>query len=121
MEEAWNKRSNLKIPVDSASRVKIEPTLIRYLTSKGLRKDYDGVMKLTDTDVENIEHGYPNEIYAHESGLALRFHTFMFGLHVFITSGDASGLSFFQRLVYWDVSEHIISSNIFGWAQAQEM
>ena len=113
MEEAWNKRSNLKIPVDSASRVKIEPTLIRYLTSKGFRKDYDGVMKLTDTDVENIEHGYPNEIYAHESGLALRFHTFMFGLHVFITSGDASGLSFFQRLVYWNVSEHIIKQHFW--------
>lgn len=112
MKEAWNSRSNLKIPIDSPL-TKQESILIRYLTYDGLRKDYNGVMQLTDTDIKNIENGYPTEVYARESGLVLRFHTFMFGLHVYITSGDASGLSFFQRIVYWKVSTYIIKKNFW--------
>ncbi len=112
LKEAWNSRSDLKIPLDSPL-TKLESVLIRYLTYKNLRKDYDGVMQLTETDIENIENGDPNGIYAQESGLLLRFHTFMFGLHVFIISGDASGLSFFQRIVYWKVSTHIIKQNFW--------
>lgn len=112
MEKAWNARSSLKINSDSARR-KLGSTLIRYLTSKGLRKDAAGVAQLTDADIKNIENGYPNTVYANESGLAMRFHSFLFGWHVYQTTGDAAGLSFFQRLVFWRVAEDIIVNNFW--------
>ncbi len=110
MIEAWNIRSSMPMAADTVD-VSLNFTLMRYLTSKGLRKDYEGVMALSNEDVENIENGYPNEIYANDSGLKLRFHTFMFGLHVFNATGDVSGLSFFQRIIYWNTAFEIIRDN----------
>lgn len=110
MVEAWNERSEITMATDSDD-YNLNFTLIRYLTSKGLRKDYDGVMSLSDKDIENVENGYPNEIYANESGLKLRFHTFMFGLHVYDKTKRVTGSSFFQRLLYWEVAGKIIERN----------
>ena len=110
MIEAWNERSNLLMSAKT-SDARLNFTLIRYLTSKGLRKDYAGVMALTDTDIENIENGYPNEIYAHSTGLELRYHSFLFGLHVYRATGSATGSSFFQRLLFWKVAMRIIERN----------
>lgn len=114
MIEAWNERSDIKMLSDTDDET-LYTTLIRYLTSKGLRKDYAGVMALSDQDLRNIENGYPNEIYANESGLKLRFHSFMFGLHVYSATGNASGASFFQRILFWEVAWNVIKQNVaFG-------
>jgi O-antigen ligase len=84
-------------------------TLTRYLTSKGLSKDRAGVYALTSEDIHNIEQGIPSIIYAQKSGLALRYHTFLFGIHTYSISGNASGLSFLQRVVYWDAAVKLIA------------
>ena len=110
MIEAWNKRSNLQMTANT-SDTRLNFTLIRYLTSKGLRKDYAGVMALTDADIKNIENGFPNEVYAHSTGLELRYHSFLFGLHVFKATGSTTGSSFFQRLLFWKVALKIIERN----------
>jgi len=110
MVDAWNERSKIRMAHDSED-LNLNYVLIRYLTSKGLRKDYEGVMALTETDIKNIENGYPNEIYANESGLKLRFHTFMFGVHVYNVTGRVTGSSFFQRVLYWKVAGKIIEKN----------
>src|SRR5690606_19746402 len=107
MIEAWNERSGVEMLADTGDAT-LNYTLIRYLTSKGLRKDYTGVMALSEKDIRNIENGYPNEIYAYESGLKLRFHSFMFGLHVYNVTGDVRGSSFFQRILFWEVAWNII-------------
>lgn len=114
MIEAWNERSNVLMLADSVD-VTLNFTLMRYLTSKGLRKDYSGVMALTDKDIHNIENGFPNQIYADESGLKLRFHSFMFGLHVYKVTGDVTGSSSFQRILFWKVAWNIVKRNFaFG-------
>ena len=110
MVNAWNERSKIPMAADSED-LDLNYLLIRYLTSKGLRKDYEGVMSLSDKDIRNIENGYPNEIYAYESGLKLRFHTFMFGVHVYDATGRVTGSSFFQRVLYWKVAAKIIERN----------
>ena len=110
MIEAWNERSGVEMLADTGDAT-LNYTLIRYLTSKGLRKDYTGVMALSENDIRNIENGYPNEIYAYESGLKLRFHSFMFGLHVYNVTGDVRGSSFFQRILFWEVAWNIIKQN----------
>lgn len=110
MVKGWNERSDMPMAADSED-LNLNYLLIRYLTSKGLRKDYEGVMTLSDSDIKNIEDGYPNEIYASESGLKLRFHTLMFGVHVYDVTGRVTGSSFFQRVLYWKVAGEIIKQN----------
>jgi hypothetical protein len=106
---AWNERSNVAIDDNIPESEALIGTLTRYLTSKGLSKDRAGVYALTSEDIHNIEQGIPSIIYAQKSGLALRYHTFLFGIHTYSISGNASGLSFLQRVVYWDAAVKLIA------------
>ena len=71
LNESWRKISNL--PLDSISKngMSYEWNLIRYLTSKGLTKDAEGVEALTKQDIENIEDGYVSVLDT-EKGLRMR-------------------------------------------------
>jgi len=114
MVRTWNSRSEFKLGMNEGSSG-LRDRLIRYLTSKGLKKDSLGVMHLTERDIENIESGYPSEIYTEKSGIFLRIHSFLFAYHVYSNTGYASGYSFFQRMVYWQVAMEIIEENfLFG-------
>lgn len=111
MVEAWNERSDWEIAPETPKGQKRIAVLTRYLTSKGFRKDYAGVMNLTEDDLRNIEKGIPSVINAEKSGLALRYHSLMFSFHAYQKTGNAIGLSLFQRLEYWKVAVAIISEN----------
>jgi len=114
MVSAWNRRSKVKLALKNGDQ-DLRDRLIRYLTSKGLKKDSLGVMRLTDGDIQNIQSGYPAEVYTRKSGLSLRIHSFLFAYHVYSKTGYASGYSFFQRMVYWQVALRIIKDNyLFG-------
>jgi len=105
---AWNERSDLKVSYDPKLDEPVIGALIRYLSSKHLTKDRQGVMALSAADIEWIEAGYPSVIYVEKSGLALRYHTMMFGIHQYAISGNASGISFLQRMVYWQAAIGLI-------------
>jgi len=109
---AWNSRSEIKLGMNEEESG-LRDRLIRYLTSKGLKKDSLGVMHLTERDIENIQSGYPAVIYTEKSGIFLRIHSFLFAYHVYSNTGYASGYSFFQRMVYWQVAMEIIEKNFF--------
>ncbi len=99
----WNKRSDSKIGYDPMINIPTIDCLVRYLTSKGLTKDSVGVNSLNDEDIERIESGFPAAIYAESYGLPLRIHSFLHGAHMFFSSGEVQGSSFFQRVVYWNI------------------
>lgn len=110
--KSWNSRSELKLESeyeDSDLRARIG----RYVTSRGLRKDSAGIASLTDEDISMIERGYPSRAYAEKSGVGLRYHSFLFAYHVFRSSGYASGYSFFQRIVYWEIATQLIKENFW--------
>ena len=70
MEQAWNQRSSQKYHSVDKYGYKVKETLVRYLTSKNLRKDANGVSQLTENDVRNIEAGISNYLLAGK-GLSL--------------------------------------------------
>ncbi|NJO70068.1 MAG: hypothetical protein HC830_13000 [Bacteroidetes bacterium] len=59
LEESWNNRSRLNFKGTDLKGQELRYTLIRYLTSKGLRKDAAGITSLSDEDIANIEKGWP--------------------------------------------------------------
>ena len=63
MEEEWNNVSEIDFQGRTTNGNTIRGTLIRFLTSKGLRKDAAGVRQLSTAEVKAIEHGVANHIY----------------------------------------------------------
>ena len=110
--DAWNKRSVKKINHEYEEGYY---TLVRYLTSKDLRKDADGVNALSENDIRNIENGVANYNYIENPGFKTRIMKVMVAYSNYKRSGDANGSSVFQRVEYIKASFGIIKdSPVFG-------
>ena len=115
MKTEWNKRSSIDYNGRTAEGQFISTTLVRYLTSKDLRKDALGVRSLTDHDITMIEQGSANYSYIHSPGLKTRILKMIKGYEVFRLTGNPSGSSMMQRIEYLRASINIIKNNfIFG-------
>jgi len=115
MREAWNKRSKFSYDSFPDGKYELKETLIRYLTSKDLRKDASGVAALTDQDIKMIEHGVANFHYVHNPGLRSRILKIIMGYQVYKKTGDPSGSSVMQRLEYMKASWFLMKKHfMFG-------
>ena len=111
LRSSWNKRS--RIPFDSLNLKSgpINYTIIRYLTSKGWRKDADAVEKLTPDEISAIERGVANYIFLKEFGIRGRIYEFLWGFDNYRESGNPTGSTIMQRLEFWKASLGIIKEN----------
>ena len=113
-KETWNKVSS--IPYDSLDK-KGQPmwgTLMRYLTSKGLRKDAEGVYSLTAEDIKRIENGETN-CCENLSGIDKRIKEIIFEVERFKQGYDPNGHSLTQRIYYLDAGIDLLKQNwLFG-------
>jgi hypothetical protein len=115
LEGSWNKRSAIKIGDKDLRGNSIYFTLIRFLTSKGLRKDADAVALLSDEEVKAIERGVPNVNYQSISSLSGRIHETLWEIDLYEKTGNANGHSLTQRFEYWKTALGIIKNNLlFG-------
>ncbi len=111
LKEAWLQRSSLPLD-DSATDGGIsESTLARYLTSKGLRKDAQGVMALTDEDVRNIEQGVANYNNWQHPGLRARLSSTLFEYGLYRKYNNPNGGSLSQRIEFTRASFHLIGQH----------
>ncbi len=108
LKEAWNLRS--KIPFDSngINGEKITFTLIRFLTSKNLRKDADGVGSLSPDEVRAIERGVPNYLFIDKFSMRSRIYELLWGYEMYKHTGDPTGYTLMQRIEFWKASLGII-------------
>ncbi|MGZ3866811.1 MAG: O-antigen ligase family protein [Bacteroidia bacterium] len=111
LKKEWNKKSWRKFDSVDFKGNPIKHTLIRYLTSKGLRKDSVGLSELTTQDIENIEKGFPNYKYTNTASLRTRIHEFIWELGQAAAGEDPTGHSLSMRYEFWKTSWHIIRKN----------
>lgn len=115
LREAWPLRSELAFEGRTANGENLEATLARYLTSKGLRKDADGIGALTDTDIRNIEQGIANYNNWLHPGLRARLSSTVFEYTLYKRYNNPNGGSLSQRIEYTRASLHIIRQHLlFG-------
>jgi hypothetical protein len=98
LDSAWNSRS--RIPLNggkTSAGVPVVNVLLRYMTSKGLRKDAGGVAQLTTQDIAQIEQGLCNASWPEMSQLRKRMYQVFWELHVYGSGGDPSGKSVTMR------------------------
>lgn len=111
--DAWFTRS-LIYPdsLDGRGHI-LKGTLIRYLASKGLRKDADGVAALTDEEVKAIERGIPTCTDNIKRGLDKRLDRIFFEWSNYRAGGDPNGHSVLQRWEFWKTGWSIVLHNFW--------
>lgn len=111
LEKAWNTRSDLAFSGEDLKGQELRVVLLRYLTSKGLRKDKKGVESLTDKEIWAIENGIANVRFLDPNSLSARVYGYIWEVHNFTHDLDPQGNSFGQRLLFWQLGAQIIKEN----------
>ena len=111
LQEAWPQRSDLPLDGTTTNGENLEATLARYLTSKNLRKDAQGVMALTDEDVRNIEQGVANYNNWKHPGLHARLSSTLFEYNLYRRFNNPNGGSLAQRIEFTRASFHLIGQH----------
>jgi hypothetical protein len=115
LKQEWNKRSNISFEGLDGKNQKLRVTLVRYLTSKGFRKDSVGVSNLTDVDINNIELGMANYIYQNKYSLYALLYKVIWEIDVYRKGNNPAGNSITQRIEFLKAAKGIISDNFcFG-------
>ncbi|MEA3503748.1 MAG: O-antigen ligase family protein [Bacteroidota bacterium] len=111
--KAWNKVSEISYYKKDKKNQYIRFTLIRYLNSKNLRKDAEGVSQLSKMDIENIENGIANYNYTLPLNIKARTDQIVMGFIEYTEHDNANRSSVMQRIEYWKTSYNIFSKNPF--------
>ena len=111
LQEAWSQRSGMAFEGTTENGENLEATLARYLTSKDLRKDAQGVMTLTDEDIRNVELGVANYNNWRHPGLRARLSATLFEYNLYHRYNNPNGGSLAQRIEYTRASFHIIGQH----------
>jgi len=109
----WNKRSGVKITMVDGKYPMIFYTLIRFMSSKGYRKDAEGIKKLTEKDIKSIEKGIANAEYLNVFSLKSRLFKIAYEYNSYCRSGNAENKSLMQRLELWKTACSIIGKNFY--------
>jgi O-antigen ligase len=112
MRKEWNLKS--RFPYDSLDQKgqEIKYTLIRYLASKNLTRDSLGINQLTQKDVENIERGMANYIYA-QHGIFPRLYIVVWEFYRYSNQSNLNGHSVTQRIAFVKNAIEIIKQNFW--------
>jgi hypothetical protein len=111
MRSAWNKRSPISFDSLNKKNEKIAYTVIRFLTSKGWRKDADAVEKLSQQEISAIEKGVANYIFLEKFSIRGRIYEFLWGFDKYRDTGNPTGSTLMQRFEFWRASIGIIKEN----------
>lgn len=106
--EAWLSRSALHPDSLDGRGQMVKGTLIRYLASRGLYKDADGIAALSDADVKAIESGVTGIHENSSHGVSRRLNNIFFEYANYRAGRAPNGHSVFQRIEYWRAAFNII-------------
>ncbi|MBE0651449.1 MAG: hypothetical protein IH595_11480 [Bacteroidales bacterium] len=113
LRQSWDKRSKISYDGIDEKGNHLSQTLIRYLTSKNLRKDASGVASLSNEDIQHIEDGIANYNYIAHPGIRSRLLQIVKGYQVYSQDGDPNGSSVFQRIEYIKAAINIVGKHFW--------
>ncbi len=118
LRDSWNRRSDLDFDGRDLMGQELKPTIYRYMSSLGLRKDSAGVALLTDRDIREIERGTTNHLNVGRPGIYLRAYEEIMSLDIYYSSGrmETSWGSLTKRIDLWRASlEAFRKYPLTGW------
>jgi hypothetical protein len=111
LAESWNRRSKINIDGVDLKGQGIRSTLIRFLTSKGLRKDSIGMSQISDAEVKAIESGVADINLMKMHSINARIYETIWEYENYKETNDPNGHSLMLRFEYWKTSWEIIKKN----------
>ncbi len=113
LSQTWPKLSQIPYDGRDANGYPVTTTMIRYLASKGLPKDEDGLLKLGPEDIKMIENGYASCVYRSNFIPYIRVYELIWELDRYFKNGDANNKSVAQRMEFSKAAIHIVSENLW--------
>lgn len=113
LEKEWNKHSEYNYGSKDDKNQNLRVTLLRYMTSKGFRKDSLGFSKLDEQDIRNIESGMANCIFENRYSLKPILYQVIWQVDVYSKGHNPAGNSITERLEFLKAAKGIIKENIF--------
>jgi hypothetical protein len=113
IRKEWNKRSEFNYGGYDFKGQEIKYTLVRFLTSKGLRKDSVAIWKLSNNDVRNIEKGIANCIYSDKFSAKALIYRIIWEFDSYSKGLNPSGHSLTQRIEYWKTGLKLARKNFW--------
>ncbi|MBN3035908.1 MAG: O-antigen ligase family protein [Bacteroidales bacterium] len=113
LKDSWEKRSRLAYDGKDGKGNELRYTLIRYLNSRNLRKDADGVGRLSDEDIRSIEQGIANTEYLKGLNIRSRLYKILWEIGRMKQGGNPGGHSLLQRLEFWKAARGIIEEHFW--------
>jgi len=110
VEKAWNIKSDYSFDSIDKKGQPISATIYRYITSKGNRKDKQGVLALTSEEVSEIEMGITSCVKL--SSVNKRLHQIFFEFNNKESGFSSNGHSITQRLNFSNAGILIVSDNL---------
>lgn len=108
----WNKMSKINYDSTISTGYPLNSSLIRYMTSKGLKKDAEGVKSLSEKDIRNIEKGLTNIVFAKSKySPHPRIYQTIWEYYMYSKTGNPNYQSFSQRLVFAKAAMSLIREN----------
>jgi hypothetical protein len=114
LSESWKTKTGINLNSFDQRMQPLDQTLIRYLTSKGLSKDQNGVNALSEEDVSNVLNGNTNINETKWNALEKRIYQIRFEYLNFISGGNPAGHSIFQRYYLFAITKNILVENFLG-------
>lgn len=115
LRKEWEKVSSMNYKAKDNKGNPLFYTLLRYMSSKGLKKDSLGFSKLSKQDISAIENGIANVYYTEHNPIQNRIYQTFYEIDQWKTHGALNGYSLIMRLEYWKTAWNIIKKNaLFG-------
>ena len=113
LEREWNKVSALDYWGRTSNDNSVRTTLIRFLSSKGLRKDAAALKQLTEAEVRAIEGGIANHIYMDRFKLYPRIYEVIWEIDRYRLGFDPNEKSVVQRYLYLEAGKNIAKEHLW--------
>ncbi|HAW19014.1 MAG TPA: hypothetical protein DCX14_02430 [Flavobacteriales bacterium] len=112
LKQEWDKVSDIQYHegLDLQGHY-VYSTLIRYMTSKGLRKDSAGFSQLSMADIDAVESGVPNIRFLYGNALDNRIYTVIWEIDKMVQEKEVQGHSVSQRFEYWSTGWQVFLEN----------
>jgi hypothetical protein len=108
----WNAHCKKQYDTKTSAGYPLGSVIIRYMTSKGLRKDAAGFAQLSQQDIYNIENGIPNYIYAkNKLSIYPRIYETISEIDQYKINRNPNQKSLAQRIELAILSTHIIKKH----------
>lgn len=112
LKPLWNQKSKTHYDSIDKKGNKTSHILVRFLASKGLKKDADALNSLTQEEIIAIENGITNYKYMNVSAFKKRIYETLWEIDYYNKTHDAGGHSLTQRFEYWKTAIEIIKQNV---------